>query len=153
MGEARTMRLMGMEVPAGNDPASVYRRIQMMEQLTERSMTIPGIGYPIGMDAVIGLIPVLGDIFGVAMGSYIVWEARNLNMPKWHMARMVGNVAIDGVIGFVPLVGDVAGATALQNGVLADVSPTLLDLMDLQQPPEMTGHSLITQVGNRRAGD
>ena len=108
MGEARTMRLMGMEVPAGNDPASVYRRIQMMEQLTERSMTIPGIGYPIGMDAVIGLIPVLGDIFGVAMGTYIVWEARNLNMPTWHMARMVGNVAIDGVIGFVPLVGDVA---------------------------------------------
>ena len=71
-------------------------------------MTIPGINYPIGMDAIVGLIPFIGDIFGVAMGTYIVWEARNLNMPKWHMARMVGNVAIDGVIGFVPLVGDVA---------------------------------------------
>ena len=108
MGDSGTMKLMGVEVPSGNDPASVYRRIQMMEQLTERSMTIPGIGYPIGMDAVIGLIPVVGDIFGVAMGTYIVWEARNLKMPAWHMMRMMGNVAFDGVIGFVPLVGDVA---------------------------------------------
>ncbi len=51
----------------------------------------------------------------------------------------------------IVLVGDVAGATALQNGVLADVAPTLLDLMDLQQPLEMTGHSLIAQGGDRRA--
>ena len=108
MGDTRKMNLLGVEVPAGNDPASVYRRIQMMEQLMERSMTIPGINYPIGMDAIVGLIPVLGDIFGVAMGAYIVWEARNLGMPKWHVSRMIGNVAIDGVIGFVPLVGDVA---------------------------------------------
>ena len=108
MGDTHTMNLLGVEVPAGNDPASVYRRIQMMEQLMERSMTIPGINYPVGMDAIVGLIPVLGDIFGVAMGTYIVWEARNLGMPKWHMSRMIGNVAIDGVIGFVPLVGDMA---------------------------------------------
>ena len=106
MSDTRTMNLMGFEVPAGNDPASIYRRIQAMEQLTERSMTIPGINYPIGMDAIVGLVPVLGDIFGVAMGTFIVWEARNLGMPKWHMMRMVGNVAFDGVIGFVPLVGD-----------------------------------------------
>ena len=98
MDDTRTMNLMGMEVPAGTDPASIYRRIQMMEQLTERSMTIPGINYPIGLDAVIGLVPVIGDIFGIAMGTYIVWEARNLNMPTWHMARMVGNVAFDGVV-------------------------------------------------------
>ena len=108
MGETQTINLMGIEMPAGKDPASVYRRIQMMEQLTERSMTIPGINYDVGMAAIVGLIPVVGDIFGVAMGAYIVWEARNLGMPKWHMSRMIGNVAVDGVIGFVPLVGDVA---------------------------------------------
>ena len=108
MGDSGTMNLMGVEVPSGKDPASVYRRIQMMEQLTERSMTIPGINYPIGMDAVIGLVPIIGDVFGVAMGTYIVWEARNLKMPGWHMMRMMGNVAFDGVIGFVPLVGDMA---------------------------------------------
>ena len=100
------MNMLGIEVPAGNDPASVYRRIQMIEQLTERSMTIPGIGYPVGMDAVIGLIPVLGDIFGVAMGAYIVWEARNLGLPRWKLWRMIGNVAIDSAVGAVPIVGD-----------------------------------------------
>ena len=100
------MNMLGIEVPAGNDPASVYRRIQMIEQLTERSMTIPGIGYPVGMDAVIGLIPVLGDIFGVAMGAYIVWEARNLGLPKWKLWRMGGHIAFDTALGAVPLVGD-----------------------------------------------
>ena len=92
MGETQTINLMGIEMPAGKDPASVYR----------------GINYDVGMDAIVGLIPVVGDIFGVAMGAYIVWEARNLGMSKWHMSRMIGNVAVDGVIGFVPLVGDVA---------------------------------------------
>ena len=106
MGDTRTMNLLGVEVPAGNDPASVYRRIQMMEQLMERSMTIPGINYPVGMDAIVGLIPVLGDIFGVAMGTYIVWEARNLGMSKFHLARMAGNIGIDTLIGAVPFVGD-----------------------------------------------
>ena len=106
MGNPGTMKMMGVEVPSGTDPASVYRRIQMMEQLTERSMTIPGINYAVGMDAIVGLVPVVGDIFGVAMGTYIVWEARNLKMPTWHMMRMMGNVAFDGLIGFVPLVGD-----------------------------------------------
>lgn len=106
MAESQTMNLLGVELPGGKDPASIYRRIQMMEQLTERSMTIPGINYPIGMDAIVGLVPVVGDIFGIAMGTYIVWEARNLGMGKRHMMRMAGNVAFDGVIGFVPVVGD-----------------------------------------------
>ena len=134
MGETQTINLMGIEMPAGKDPASVYRRIQMMEQLTERSMTIPGINYDVGMDAIVGLIPVVGDIFGVAMGAYIVWEARNLGMSKWHMSRMIGNVAVDGVIGFVPLVGDVADFAFRSNSRNLKIVKNYLS----KHPPHVT---------------
>lgn len=77
-----------------------------MERLLERSFTIPGIRYQIGLDAIAGLLPVVGDFVGAALGAYIVWEARNIGLPKWKIARMIGNVAFDTAIGAVPLAGD-----------------------------------------------
>lgn len=100
-------RPMGPQFSLGNDPASVRARVEAMEKLTERSFTVPGINRPIGLDAIVGLVPVAGDIFGAAMGAYLVWEARNLGMPKWKLLRMAGNVAIDTALGAVPLAGDV----------------------------------------------
>ena len=49
---------------------------------------------------------VVGDLITAAMGAYIVWEARNLGMSRWHLVRMGGNVAFDSAIGAIPLVGD-----------------------------------------------
>ena len=100
------MREMGLDLPTGTDPLSVRRRIEAMEKLLERSFVIPGINRPVGLDAVAGLIPVVGDFVTMAMGAYIVWEARNLGMPKWKLWRMAGNVAFDSVLGAVPLAGD-----------------------------------------------
>lgn len=99
-------RPMGMDLPVGNDPASIRRRIEAMETVLERSFVIPGINRPVGLDAIAGLIPVIGDVVTMAMGAYIVWEARNLGLPKWKLWRMGGNLAIDTAIGAVPLVGD-----------------------------------------------
>lgn len=92
----------------GRDPASVRQRIEAMEQLLEKSFTMPVIGRRFGLDFLVGLIPVLGDAITTAMGAWIVWEARNLGMPKWKIARMVGNVGFDALLGIVPLVGDAA---------------------------------------------
>lgn len=97
---------MGIDLPLGNDPASIRRRIEQVERLLERSFTIPGTNYPVGLDAVIGLVPVVGDLISAALGSYIVWEARNLGLPKWKLFRMMGNVGVDTAIGSIPLVGD-----------------------------------------------
>ena len=58
----------------------------------ERSMTIPGTSYRIGLDTLVGLVPVAGDLITAAMGSYIVWEARNLGLPKWKLWQMVGRL-------------------------------------------------------------
>lgn len=91
----------------GTDAASVRRRIEAMEMLLERMFVIPGINRPIGLDSIVGLVPVVGDLASAAMGAWIVWEARNLGMSKLQIARMAGNVGIDTLLGAVPLVGDV----------------------------------------------
>ena len=94
------------QLPLGRDPASVRQRLEAMELLLERAFVVPGTNYRVGLDAVVGLVPVLGDLVTTAMGAWLVWEARNLGMSKFHLLRMGGNVALDTVIGMVPLVGD-----------------------------------------------
>ena len=99
---------MGFELPSlGLDAAAVRQRVEAMEKLLERSLMLPGTKIPIGLDALAGLIPVVGDLITAAMGAWIVWEGRNLGMPKWQLWRMAANVGFDAAIGAVPLVGDV----------------------------------------------
>lgn len=99
---------MDTNLPTGSDARSVRQRVEALEMLLERSFRLPGVNYPVGLDAIVGLVPVLGDIVTTAMGAYLVWEARNLGMPKWKLWRMAGNVAFDTAIGAVPVVGDAA---------------------------------------------
>ncbi len=94
------------QLPVGRDPASVRRRVEAMETLLERAFTLPGTNYRVGLDAIVGLVPVVGDLITTAMGAWIVWEARNLGMSRFQVMRMAGNVGIDTVIGAVPVVGD-----------------------------------------------
>lgn len=94
------------DLPLGNDPVSVRRRIEIVERLLERSFTVPGTKLPVGLDSIIGLVPVAGDVLTAAIGLYSVWEARNLGMSKWHVARMMGNIGFDTLVGMIPLAGD-----------------------------------------------
>ena len=92
----------------GTDPQSVRQRVEAMEKLLERLFVIPGTKQNVGLDVVLDLVPVVGDIAAAAMGAYIVWEARNLGMSKWQMARMTGNVGTNwllGLLSVVPVVG------------------------------------------------
>lgn len=102
-------------LPTGSDPASVRARVVMMERLLERSFTIPGVNMPVGLDALVGLVPVLGEIVTAAMGAYIVWEAKNLGLPKWKLARMGANVLFDTALGAIPLIGDAADLVFRSN--------------------------------------
>jgi hypothetical protein len=76
-----------------------------MEKLLERLVVIPGINRPIGLDVILDLVPVVGDFAAAALGAYIVWEARNLGMSRWQIARMAGNVGFDWLLGLIPWVG------------------------------------------------
>jgi len=91
----------------GTDPQSVRRRVEAMEQLLERLVVIPGINKPIGLDVILDLVPVIGDVAAAALGAYIVWEAKNLGMSKTQIARMAGNVGFDWLLGLIPWVGAV----------------------------------------------
>ena len=99
-------RPLPMGLPTGRDPVSVRRRIEAMEHLLERSLVIPGINRPVGLDAIVGLVPVVGDVITAAMGAYLIWEASNLGLPRWKLARMAGNLVFDSAIGAVPVAGD-----------------------------------------------
>jgi hypothetical protein len=90
----------------GSDPQSVRQRVEALEQLLERAFVVPGTKIPFGLDSILGLVPVLGDVITAVMGAYLVWEARNLGMSKWQLVRMTANVGIDTALGAVPLVGD-----------------------------------------------
>ena len=107
-GDRPRVERMAFDMPGlGRDAASVRARIEAMERVLERSFTIPGTNFPVGLDAIAGLIPVAGDVITAAMGAWLVWEARNLGLPKWKLWRMAANVGVDTALGAIPLVGDV----------------------------------------------
>ena len=89
----------------GTDPQSVRQRVEAMEKILERLFVIPGINRPVGLDVILDLVPVVGDIAAAALGAYIVWEARNLKMSRWQIACMAGNVGFDWLLGLIPWVG------------------------------------------------
>jgi hypothetical protein len=90
----------------GRDPQSVRQRLEVMETLLENALVVPGTRFRFGLDAILGVIPVVGDLISAAMGAWIVWEARNLGMSRWQLLRMSANVGVDTAIGAIPLVGD-----------------------------------------------
>jgi hypothetical protein len=88
-----------------SDPHSVRKRVELMERVLERSVTLPGTKQQFGLDVILVAIPIIGDVAGAALGSYMIWEARNLGMSKWQMSRMAGNVGVDFMLGLIPFVG------------------------------------------------
>lgn len=97
---------MRREMPSlGADPASVRQRVEAMEKILERLFVIPGINKPVGLDVVLDIVPGLGTISAAVLGSYIAWEARNLGLSKWQVARMAGNIGFDMLLGAIPWIG------------------------------------------------
>ena len=91
----------------GTDPLSVRQRVETMERVLERLFVVPGLNRPVGLDVILDLIPGVGTVSAAALGSYIAWEARNLGMSKWTMARMAGNIGFDMLLGLIPWIGAV----------------------------------------------
>ncbi|HSA71290.1 MAG TPA: DUF4112 domain-containing protein [Burkholderiales bacterium] len=91
------------------------RKLERLAWLLDSSIPIPGTRFSIGLDALIGLVPFLGDLVGVLLSSYIVGEAARLGASRSVLARMVFNVAVEGLTGLVPLAGDVFDAAWKAN--------------------------------------
>jgi hypothetical protein len=90
-------------------------RIDTLATLMDTAFVVPGTQIRFGLDAIIGLIPGVGDVISTLMAIYIVREARELGAPRLMIARMLVNVGVDAVVGAVPLVGDVFDAAWRAN--------------------------------------
>jgi hypothetical protein len=82
------------------------KRLEAIAKLLDVAFILPGTNIRYGIDGIIGMIPVVGDIIATGLSLWLVHEARALGAP-WHVtARMLGNVAFQGVVGTVPIAGD-----------------------------------------------
>lgn len=86
--------------------ADPLARARALTRLLDTAAKVPGTGIRFGADAVLGLIPGLGDVAGAVLAGYLVLLAQRLGAPRSVVLRMLGNVAVDTLGGTVPLVGD-----------------------------------------------
>lgn len=81
-------------------------RLVVLTRLLDSAVAVPGLRTRIGLDALLGVIPGVGDVVSGALGIYLVLEARQLGASRWLQARMIGNLLIDTAVGAVPVAGD-----------------------------------------------
>lgn len=86
------------------------RRMQFVANLLDTAFVIPGTKRRVGIDAIIGLVPGIGDVVTTILSSYVIWEARNLGVSRFAIGRMLTNLAIHASVGSIPLLGDVFDA-------------------------------------------
>ncbi|AFY31977.1 DUF4112 domain-containing protein [Calothrix sp. PCC 7507] len=86
--------------------APTLKRLRQLSWLMDKAITIPGTKIGVGLDPIIGLIPIGGDFLGVMLSCYIVLEAARLGASKATLGKMVVNIIIDGLVGAIPVLGD-----------------------------------------------
>ncbi len=116
-----------MPTPTGPQPAREHDReaivahARRIADLLDRQFTIPGTGIRYGWDALLGLIPVLGDSVTSLIGLYIILLARHAGVSKGVQLRMALNLGVDWLIGLIPIVDiffDVAFKANVRNANL-----------------------------------
>jgi hypothetical protein len=93
------------EMPAESTDETL-ERLDRLARLLDSAFLIPGTNIRFGFDALIGLVPVVGDMITTAISSWLIYEANRLGISRFALWRMMGNVAIDGLVGSIPLLGD-----------------------------------------------
>ena len=101
--------------PRGWDDSQRTRRVRALGKLLDNSIVVPGTGWKIGLDPIIGLIPGIGDLIGAVLSGYIILEGARADMPPVMIARMLMNVGFDTLVGAVPVLGDVFDAAWKAN--------------------------------------
>ena len=105
------------------NPAKRLARLRRLAWMMDGAFRIPGSKFRFGLNSVLGLPPVAGDLLLGAVSLYIVYEGYRLGLPRVLIARMLANVAVETAAGSVPIVGDlfdVAFKANLRNLALID---------------------------------
>ncbi|KOX93756.1 hypothetical protein AMS69_07490 [Haloarcula rubripromontorii] len=91
------------------EPAALGR-IRTVAHILDESVRIPGTRFRVGLDPILGLLPIAGDVAMALCSLYIVAEAVRLGVPKRTVVRLLANIAVDATVGSVPVVGDLFDA-------------------------------------------
>jgi hypothetical protein len=89
------------------DRSHALTEVEALAWLLDNSIPVPGTGgRRLGIDALVGLVPVFGDLVSGGLGLFVVWRGSRMGLPRVVVARMLANSAIDFVIGSIPVIGD-----------------------------------------------
>jgi hypothetical protein len=113
--EERDATPLDANASADDEAVARLRRIRRLSHLLDSAVAVPGTRFRVGLDPLLGLLPVVGDAPTTLLSAYVVAEAAALGAPRATLARMVGNLVVDAVVGSVPLVGDVFDAAWRAN--------------------------------------
>ena len=102
------------DLPASVDRAAV-RRIRFVARVLDDSVRIPGTDFRIGLDPLLGLLPVAGDVVSGVLSLYILVESARLGVSYRTLVRMLAHIGIDVAGGSVPVVGDLFDAAWKAN--------------------------------------
>lgn len=105
------------------------RRSRQLATLLDGAWGIPFTRWRLGIDPLLGLLPVAGDVLGAVLGAGIIWQAHKAGAPKALKLKMLGNIGLDFVLGSVPIVGDLADIAFRKN----DRNASLLEAWAQQQ--------------------
>jgi hypothetical protein len=86
---------------------NTVEHVEDLATLMDSQFKLPGTSINLGLDAIVGLIPVVGDTLNLGVAGYIVSRSAAAGVPKRHLTRMSWNIFIDWLIGLVPLIGDI----------------------------------------------
>lgn len=92
--------------PVSAAPGTPLARARALARLFDDIIRVPGTRVGFGLDALVGLIPGVGDLAGGLASAYLVLQAAQLGVPRSVLVRMVANVGIDALVGVVPVLGD-----------------------------------------------
>jgi hypothetical protein len=98
----------GRPLTASDRKQLARERLVVLTRLMDEAVHVPMLGTRVGLDALLGLVPVAGDLISAGIGLYMVAQARELGASRWLQARMVGNLVVDVAVGAVPIAGDIA---------------------------------------------
>jgi hypothetical protein len=100
--------------PRRTDSSERLRRLRSIAWVLDNSIPLPG-GLRVGLDAIIGLVPGIGDAIGAVISAYLINEARSMGASRSVLLRMTGNVLIETFIGAIPFAGDLFDAAYKSN--------------------------------------
>jgi Domain of unknown function (DUF4112) len=85
---------------------ATLERLERLAYWLDDRFRVPGTGFRIGLDGLVGLVPGVGDVVTNALTAYIVYQAWRLGIPRRVLLRMLANLGIDTLVGIVPVAGD-----------------------------------------------